>query len=129
MIRGSRPDRLIYDADTSCIEIHYPDIVLKLKGCARRDGAFEYTRKDIFDVGDGEMFNVAGVHDVSFVNRCSKTLTPKRPKHLRGCSMSNNMVELRPWLKRGCSACAYGDRRGTMGHYFQQSSMVAAPLT
>lgn len=67
-----------------------------------------------------EVFNLPGMSDMSFV-------LASKDASANSCVAEWSMFELRPWLRDG--RCMYGDRRGTFGHYFEQCSMVAAPLT
>lgn len=71
-------------------------------------------------VKETTVFNLPGMKGMSFVSEL--------PYHNSRCGVSNwSMIELRPWLRDG--RCMYGERQGTFGHYFTQSSMMAAPLT
>ena len=128
MLRADTPQRLIHDVETNRLTVYYHDTHIVLKGCTRDDNAPEFNRKNLFSIEDRMTFNISGVAKVSFVNRHigGATCPSRRPRHLRTCG---SILEMRPWLRRTCKTCIHGDRQGSLGHYYQQKSMIAAPLT
>ena len=106
----------MYDEDANVLTVFYRDRAVEFNGFTREE-APEFTRQTLFYVKESMTFNVAGVTHVSFLNRFvrSARCAGKRPKHLRDCAQKS-IIERRPWLKRECNACTYGDRQGSLGH-------------
>lgn len=130
MLRAEQAQHITFNNDTNVLTVVYRDQKIMFPGCARDDSAPEFNRKTLFQIEDRMKFNISGVSAVSFINRSVRTAwcSGRRPKHLRDCTKLQ-MVELRPWLKGECKTCVHGDRQGSLGHYYLQKSMVAAPLT
>lgn len=132
MLRTELPSNMTFDEMMLKLYVSYGDDTITFSGVDYDETIPLFSANTLFRVESNAMFNVRGVSLCSFIN--TEYIKPfkkkwyragKRPSHLQKCEIST--IELRPWLKD--SRCMCGDRKGRAGHYAEQHSRIAAPLT
>ena len=106
MLRAEHPTEMSFDHDTHILYVTYVDDIVEFVGGMFDPDAPVVHMRSLYQIEEGQTFNVIGITSHSFTNTLSglvphpQAFVPmrrgKRPRHLMGGDMS--VRELKPWL-------------------------------